>query len=482
MTRAPSALARLDEVAARADCLSAQATFALDEGARWVLRIEVVPNHSGRKSFALALDLAQGRKAEADVWKRRGQKLSTTLRAFAKAFPGLAPPPDRLTLMARGSEVSTPEVERLLLAALAEAYGQSAPSIPSPTSPKPEPIDWPAVLRSGADGIKKWGRLKASERKAVSLAGADLGGLDLAGVPFRGVSAKRASFAGSNLQGAALAEAVLDWADFSECDLRGADLKEARAPEAVFRGANLARASLTSGLFFGSSFAGADLTEADLSDANLAKADLTGATLDGADLDRASFDGQTAWPSGFAIPPEVAFIGRGTDPRLSGKGKKAVATDVAGLFARLRSTIDPKRMQRTLDMLRSGKNQLFAEVEPDHVRGIVRSQREPDLVYSCVLTADGTYACCTPDLNLCMGLRGEPCKHILVLLIGLARAGQVDPAAVDRWVVAATGKNHRWNKTTQNHVSDTLLRYRCVQAGEVDWRPTETIPEDFYAL
>ena len=173
---------------------------------------------------------------------------------------------------------------------------------------------------------------------------------------------------------------------------------------------------------------------------------------------------------------------RGTDPRLSGKGKAAVAADINGLMTRLHKVIDPKRMKRTLDMLKSGRNQLFAEVEPTLVRGIVRSQKEEDLVYSCVLTEDGTYACCTPDLSLCLGLWGEPCKHLLVLLIGLARAGRLDPATVDRWVKAAVGKKHRWNKATKNHVSDTLLKYKGAQAGEIDWRPTETIPEDFYAM
>jgi hypothetical protein len=67
-------------------------------------------------------------------------------------------------------------------------------------------------------------------------------------------------------------------------------------------------------------------------------------------------------------------------------------------------------------------------------------------------------------------------------VIGLARAGLLDPAMIDGWLVAACGKNHRWNKTTKNHVSDTLLKYKGVQAGEIDWRPTETLPEDFYAL
>jgi hypothetical protein len=28
----------------------------------------------------------------------------------------------------------------------------------------------------------------------------------------------------------------------------------------------------------------------------------------------------------------------------------------------------------------------------------------------------------------------------------------------------------------------TLLRYKGAEAGEIDWRPTETVPEDYYAL
>jgi hypothetical protein len=260
-------------------------------------------------------------------------------------------------------------------------------------------------------------------------------------------------------------------------------LTGAAATEAVFRGAKLAGANLGAAVLFGCSFDGADLGGADLSGANLHRADLAGADLAGATVEGASFDDKTTWPPGYVIPAEVVFAGRGTDPRLVGKGKSAVAVDVNGLMARLQQLIDPKRMKRTLDMLRSGKNELFAEVEPTLVRGIVRSQKEEKLVYSCVLIEDGTYACCTPDLALCLGLRGEPCKHILVLIIGLARAGRLDPATVDRWVVAACDRsNHRWNKTTKNHVSDTLLRYKGVQAGEVDWRPTETIPEDFYAM
>jgi hypothetical protein len=31
-------------------------------------------------------------------------------------------------------------------------------------------------------------------------------------------------------------------------------------------------------------------------------------------------------------------------------------------------------------------------------------------------------------------------------------------------------------------MTEAFLQYKGAEAGEVDWRPTETIPEDFYAV
>ena len=59
---------------------------------------------------------------------------------------------------------------------------------------------------------------------------------------------------------------------------------------------------------------------------------------------------------------------------------------------------------------------------------------------------------------------------------------QFDPATADSWVVEAGKKNPRWNKMVQNYMADSLLKYKGAQAGEIDWRPTETIPEDYYAM
>ncbi|MCE9563210.1 MAG: pentapeptide repeat-containing protein [Planctomycetes bacterium] len=261
-----------------------------------------------------------------------------------------------------------------------------------------------------------------------------------------------------------------------------ADLAYFDASGADFTGAILPRANLCDSHLSGACFAGANLTDAKLSKADLREADLTGATVTNAVWDGTAFNQNTKWPADFAVPGEAKWAGKGTDPRLSGKGRKAVAADINGLLARLHKNIDEKRMKRTLDMLKKERNQIFSEVEPTMVRGIVKSQRDIDTVYSCVLTDDGTYSCCTPDMSQCMGLSNEPCKHLLVLLIGLAKAGQLDPTTADKWVVAANKKNPRWNKTVQSHMADSLLKYKGAQTGEIDWRPTETIPEDFYAM
>jgi hypothetical protein len=76
-------------------------------------------------------------------------------------------------------------------------------------------------------------------------------------------------------------------------------------------------------------------------------------------------------------------------------------------------------------------------------------------------------------------LRGALCKHILVLIVGLTKAGQLDPATVNAWVDASKIQSPALDKDL---MSETFLRFKGAEAGEIDWRPTETIPEDFYAM
>jgi hypothetical protein len=92
---------------------------------------------------------------------------------------------------------------------------------------------------------------------------------------------------------------------------------------------------------------------------------------------------------------------------------------------------------------------------------------------------DGQYSCCTQNLNVCGGLRGSICKHLLVLIIGLVQAGELDPSTIDDWIAKTHHAKPELDKETMGAI---FIKYKGAEAGEVDWRPTETVPEDYYAL
>lgn len=112
--------------------------------------------------------------------------------------------------------------------------------------------------------------------------------------------------------------------------------------------------------------------------------------------------------------------------------------------------------------------------------GVVKSQTDPDLVYSCRLASDGSFACCTQNTKVCGGLRGSLCKHILVLTIALVKAKELDAKTGLTWVLFS--KEERPGSLDKTLMAETFLRYKGSEAGEIDWRPMETQPEDYYAF
>jgi hypothetical protein len=150
----------------------------------------------------------------------------------------------------------------------------------------------------------------------------------------------------------------------------------------------------------------------------------------------------------------------------------------------LEKVCDRGKLAKALAMLRAERFQLFAEVRPDHVTGVVRSQSSAKRVYACRLAADGRYSCCTQNLITCVVSRGSPCKHLLVLVLGLVKAGELAPDTALAWLDGARvqGRTADGCRPDKEVVTATFLRYKGVQAGEIDWRPTDTIPEDFYAM
>ena len=159
--------------------------------------------------------------------------------------------------------------------------------------------------------------------------------------------------------------------------------------------------------------------------------------------------------------------------------KTTTPLNLTTFMDRLGKTVKATNLDKALKMLQADRFQLFSQVEADALTGVVRSQTDTTLVYSCRLASDGNYSCCTQNLNRCGGLNGGLCKHLLVLIVGLAKAGQIDLASVQQWTFASRSKKAVVDKDTASAI---FLRYKGAEAGEVDWRPTETIPEDFYAF
>jgi hypothetical protein len=196
---------------------------------------------------------------------------------------------------------------------------------------------------------------------------------------------------------------------------------------------------------------------------------------------RTKFDEKTIFPPGFVPPEGLIWKGAGPWPGTPAPppSSRSGSLDFDVFLEQLNNKVEAARMQKAGSMLKAERFQLFAEVKDDSVTGVVKSQSNKDLVYSCRLASDGTFGCCTQNLRPCGGLRGALCKHLLVLIVGLAKAGQLDSATVDHWIDLSRSRKPAIDEEA---MSATFLRYKGAEAGEVDWRPTETIPEDFYAM
>jgi len=157
------------------------------------------------------------------------------------------------------------------------------------------------------------------------------------------------------------------------------------------------------------------------------------------------------------------------------QGKVDLKTFVKDLM----SHVDPERLDKAKKMLRADRFQLFSEVTDEQVDGVVKSQTDADLFYACRLSANGGFSCCTQNLNVCGGLRGALCKHLLVLIIGLTQGGKLDATQAKEWAKASRKQKPVLDKDA---MSACFIRYKGAQAGEVDWRPTETTPEDYLSI
>jgi uncharacterized protein YjbI with pentapeptide repeats len=403
-------------------------------------------------------------------------------RRWARSKPRL----ESITVEMKRWPMPQAEIHALLVAAWCEAFGLAVPSAEEIAALGTAKMDKEggllaamlAELHRGSKGIAAWSKRPKAERDRLC------GKIDLSGVNLGAVELSRHDLRGANFNEAGLAKAKLGAARFDGATFRNADLPEVDAwtshfEAADFQGANLAKAKLFECSFRMANLRGTDLTGANLSMADLRGADLTSAKLDNVDFSYATFDEQTRFPvPAFMIPKQIKWAGVSVDPRKQGK-TPTPTTSFDTFVVGLSTKVEVDRLKKALKMLKADRFRLYAQVDEKAVTGVVKSQSDADLVYSCRLGADGAFGCCTQNLNVCGGLRGSLCKHLLVLIVGLAKSGELDDATVSTWIEASRKQKAVLDKDA---MSDTFIRYKGAEAGEVDWRPTETIPEDYYAL
>lgn len=360
------------------------------------------------------------------------------------------------------------------------------------------------LLLSG--DVKSWNAIRKEDKSAcdfsgTKLVGANLSNLSLQDVTFRtsyfddanlsnsgfvNADVRSARFRNANLKGASIAAPT----QFASCDFTGANLTDATIigdlEHCIFDNANMSNADISGNGIHKASFIGTNLSGAKFHDSDLRDVDLSQAkNLSGALFHDCFYRSNSKWPADFLThdPDHLKFRGKGADPLLlaelmSGASANVTDIDFDTFMNNLNKSVNVDRIKKSLSMLRAERFQLFSEIADDSVIGVVRSQTNQELVYSCMLDNSGSYFCCTQNLRACGGLRGFLCKHILVLIIGLVKAEQISAAKTHQWVLKSRAQEADLKKTV---ATDIFIRYKGVEAGEIDWRPTETLPEDYYA-
>ncbi len=430
----------------------------VEGGGKVLARSDETSSFEAMMSDVARLGLPHGRLDPSSITSRvtrgrvKGKALKDLCRAaWCEAFGMELPSAEELAAARRANRKPADEAAR------AKAAAASAKATATRRARR-ELLD---LLRDGPGGVKAWNARRDEALELTPFRKAQLAGLDLA-------SAKLVHMPEGDFTGADLTRARLNG-----CDLSKGVFRQAKLSGAVLSGADLREADLSD----------ADLTGANLSGASLRGTVLTGASLDEARLGHAGVDDSTVWPQGFEIPEEVRWVGAGPSPAelaaLDQARGEAGPVDLETFMKRVETSVDKGPLSKALKMLKKDRFELFVEVDGEALTGVVKSQTDADLVYACRLGAGGEFGCCTQNLNRCGGLRGGLCKHLLVLVVGMAQAGDADADTLDLWVQRA-----RLHEAfiDQEALGAILLRYKGAQAGEIDWRPAQTVPEDFYAF
>ncbi len=337
------------------------------------------------------------------------------------------------------------------------------------------------LLHGGVKGISKWNKLRGQHM--VNWSHSDLSSAHLKGANLRSLNWQNSRFDNAQMEGCNLSEA-----NVSNASLQGANLSKSNLQDCEAENANFANSVLVGANLLSANLKQADLTNCDLRKARLVQSLLMGVDLSTCKIDEktnfsaAKYDETTKLPQEFPQWRQLIWRGRGSDPyreMIDALLSSPVEVKFEDFLQYLQLNFDFSKVQKAISMMKKEKFQLFAEVSNDSVVAVIKSQTDPDLVYASLLDKDGVFSCCTQNLKVCGGLKGSMCKHHLVMLMGLVKHKELNANVATQWALNTIGQSQKLNKDIATQV---FIKYKGVQVGEIDWRPIETIPEDYYSF
>lgn len=337
------------------------------------------------------------------------------------------------------------------------------------------------LLRGRYGGISRWNKLRGQNMVNWShsdLPSAPLKGANLRALNWHGSTFDNAQMESCNLSGANISNASFQGTNLSKSNLQDCDAQNANFSNALLSSANLSTANLNN----------ANLTNCDLKMAKLVQCSLHGVDLSTCKIDAktnlaaAKYDETTKLPQEFPQWRQLFWRGSGPDPyreKLASMLESPVEIEFEDFLQYMQWNFDFSRVDKAISMMKKEKFQLFAEVTSENVVAVIKSQTDPDLVYASLLDKNGMFSCCTQNLKVCGGLKGSLCKHHLVMLMGLVKYKELNANVATKWALSTIDKSQKLNKDAATQV---FIKYKGAEAGEIDWRPIETIPEDYYTL
>lgn len=336
-------------------------------------------------------------------------------------------------------------------------------------------------LTAGENGVRWWNELTNDDRNVCSFAKLKLQNCVLSGLMIGPQNFQECNFDGSTMKEIEATLTDLSRSSFRNVNLSGSKFVEANAEGADFSNASLKKVKFQKACLRNAVFANCDLSSVDFKGSDLRGADFSACTLptDARKFTKAYYDGFTRFPAGFSPEGCLQWRGSGPDPyklRLM-KGVKSNAVTFVDFLSLIQIDFDSNRVGKALTMLKQDRFSLYVEQNDSGVFGVIKSQTDAELIYACKLGNEGTFCCCTQNLNPCGGLRGSLCKHILCMVIGLTKSGKVNPNTATRCIIASKKESPLLDPDLMGGL---FIKFAGALSGEIDWRPTETIPEDYY--